>query len=123
MATKSAQAKKVEVAFEPIVEFNNMVAKAAEAAFNLQMESLQAYTKLGIDNVNAGLKVRNADDMASYAELQKSLAQKASDMLVSDAKAFTELNTKFIDGARAMMEDGVKSSVAAATDAAKAVAA
>ena len=121
MATKtSAATKKVEAAFEPVIEFNNMIAKAAETAFNLQMESLQSYAKLGIDNVNAALKVRTMDDMASYAEYQKELAQKASDMMVSDAKSFADMSTKFLDGARTMIEGNVKSSVAAATEAVKA---
>lgn len=115
-----SSAKKFEAAFEPYVEFNNMVVKTAETAFNMHMQSMQAFAKLGMDNVNAGLKVRTMDDMVAYAEKQKDVAQKASDMFVADAKAFADLNAKFVEEARTMVESNVKSTVAAATEATKA---
>lgn len=112
--------KKMEAAFEPILEFNNLLAGTMEEAFNLQVESAQGYAKLGIDNINAGFKIRSVDDMMSYAESQKELAQKTSDMMIADAKSYSELGAKFVDSLRSMVESNMKTSVAAATDAVKA---
>ncbi len=111
---KAAQAKKVETAFEPVVEFNKMMVETAEAVFNMQMESLQTYTKLGLDNLNASLHVRNVDDMVAFTEKQKEIAQEASDRFTADAKAIAELNTRFVDETRTMVENNMKSAMAAA---------
>lgn len=119
MTTKSS-AKKIEDLFEPMIEFNNMLAKAAETTFNMQIASFQAYSKLGIENMNQALKIRSVDEMTAFAEAQKDMAKKVSDMIASDAKAFAEMSTKFYDNAKTMAEGNVKSTVAAATEVMKA---
>ncbi|MGH1543848.1 MAG: phasin family protein [Arenicella sp.] len=113
-------AKTMETAFEPFVEYNNIVIKTAETAFKMQMDSMQSYAKLGMENINEAFKVRTLDDVFSYADKQKDIAKTSSDMLVSDAKAFADLNAKFIDSTRTLIESNVKSTVEAATEAAKA---
>lgn len=117
MPTKSTT-KTFEAAMEPMVEFNGLVTKTLEESFNLQMASLQAYTKIGMENVKAGLKVRTMDDMASYAEMQKELAQKTSDMMMSDAKALADMGNKFIESSKTMMEGNMKTAAADMTKAA-----
>ena len=37
--------KNIEDLFEPMIEFNNMLVKAAETSFNMQIASFQAYSK------------------------------------------------------------------------------
>lgn len=115
MPTKTT-AKTFEAAMEPMVEFNGLVTKTLEESFNLQMASMQAYTKIGMENVKAGLKVRTVDDMASYAEMQKELAQKTSDMMMSDAKAMAAMGNKFMESSKTMMEGNMKTAAAAAAD-------
>lgn len=119
MTTKATK-KTIEDMFEPMIEFNNMLVKAAETTFNMQIASFQAYSKLGIENMNQALKIRSIDEMTSYAESQKDMAKKVSDMLASDAKAFAEMSTKFYDNAKTMAEGNIKTTVAVATDAMKA---
>ena len=111
---KAAQAKKIETAFEPVVEFNKMMVETVEAVFNMQMESLQTYTKLGLDNLNASLHVRNVDDMVAFAEKQKELAQEASDRFTSDAKAMADINTRLVDETRTLAVNNLKTAMAAA---------
>jgi phasin family protein len=118
--TTKASAKKIEDLFEPVIEFNNMLAKAAETTFNMQIASFQAYSKLGIENMNQALKIRSVDEMTAFAEAQKDMAKKVSDMIASDAKAFAEMSTKFYDNAKTMAEGNVKTTVAAATEVMKA---
>tara|TARA_R110000772_G_scaffold128902_3_gene236681 strand:- start:245 stop:607 length:363 start_codon:yes stop_codon:yes gene_type:complete len=119
MPTK-ASSKKIEDLFAPMVEFNNLFAKAAETTFNMQIASFQAYSKIAIENINDGLKLRSVDDMASYIETQKELAKKVSDMMASDAKSFAELSTKFYESAKTIAEGNIKTTVAAANEVMKA---
>ena len=56
----------------------------------------------------------------SYFETQHAMAQKASDMMMSDAKSFSDLGIKFFNDVRSMYESGVKTSVSAASEAMKA---
>lgn len=111
-----APSKKIEDLFAPMVEFNNMLVKAAETTFNMQIASFQAYSKLGIENINAGLKLKSIDDVTAYMESQKDLAKKVSDMMASDAKTFAELSSKFYENSKTIAESNMKSTVAAANE-------
>lgn len=119
MPTKSAY-KKIEAGFEPVVEFNKMVAGSMESSYNLLMDSYQSYAKLGIDSMQSGLKVRSPEDMVTYFETQQSMAQQASDMLMSDAKSFSDMGVKMFNDMRSMCESSMKTSVSAASEAMKA---
>ena len=113
---KANEMKQLDAAMAPVVAFNKLVMENAEQAFNMQIASLQAYAKLGMDNINAGLEVRNADEFKVYAEKQKDVAKELTAQMTSDAKAFGELNAKFFDAARSLTEANMK----AAADNAKA---
>lgn len=117
MASKNPTTKMFEATIEPFFEYGNMLASTMERAYNMQMESIQGYTKLGIENVNAGFKVKSPDDMIAYMEKQAEMGHKVSEMMVSDAKSCSELGMKFMDGIRSMYETNVKTGVAAAADA------
>ena len=103
--------KTFETAMKPVTEFNDFMIKTGETAFAKQVECYKAYAKIGMDNANACFKVRNFEDMVAFTEKQKDLAQKTTDMFVSDAKTFTELNTKFVEEARTLITKSVKNSV------------
>jgi len=120
MSTKSSAFKKIEASFEPVMEYNKMIADSMESSYNMAMDSFQSYAKLGIDSMQSGLKVRSPEDMMTYFEGQQSMAQKASDMMMSDAKTASEMGVKFFNDMRSLYESGVKTSVSAATEAMKA---
>lgn len=120
MATKASSAKLFEATIEPVFEYTSMCAGTLEKLYNMQMESLQGYTRLGIENVNAGFKVKTPEDMMFYMEKQAEMGHKISEMMVSDAKSYSKLGMKFMDGIKSMYETNVKTGVVAAADAAKA---
>jgi len=120
MTTKSTAYKKLEASFEPVMEFNKMIAGSMESSYNMMMDSFQSYSKLGIDNMQSALKVRSPEDMVSYFESQHAMAQKASDMMMSDAKSMSDMSIKFFNDVRGLYESGVKTSMTAATEAMKA---
>jgi len=106
-------------AMKPILEFNNFFVKTSEATFTKQVECYKAYAVLSLDNVNEAFNVHNYQDMVEYTEKQKGVAQKTADMLVSDTKAFIELNNKFVEEANSLIETSVKTSVTAVNEAVK----
>ncbi|MGB5706078.1 MAG: phasin family protein [Arenicellales bacterium] len=116
--SKATETKQFEAAIAPVVAFNQLVVKNAETAFNMQMASLQAYAKLGLENMSAGLEVRNPDDFKAYAEKQKNVAEEITARVTSDVKAFGELNAQFIEEARDLAENNVKTVSAAVKKAA-----
>jgi len=105
--------KSFESAMKPVTEFNDFMIKTGESTFAKQVECYKAYAKIGMDNINDCFKVRSFEDMVAYTEKQKDVAQKTTDMFVSDAKAFTEINTKFVEEARSLIESNIKNSVEA----------
>ena len=75
---------------------------------------------LGLDSMQSGLKVRSPEDMVSFYETQQSMTQKATDMMMNDAKSYSDMGIKFFNEMRSMYESGVKTSVSAASEAMKA---
>ncbi len=105
---KAKENNELEAAVAPVVAFNKLIIKSVEDAFNLNMATMQTYTKLGLDNFNAGLGVGNADDLKVYAEKQKDLAQELTTRATSHVKELGELNGKFIEQARGLAEENIK---------------
>jgi phasin family protein len=110
---KSNQNKQLEAVIAPVVEFNKLVLSNAEAAFNLQMASIQAYTQMGLKNLSAGFEVKNPEDFKAYAENQKAVAQEVTAQVTADVKALGEMNAKFIESAKSLAEQNVNNVVTA----------
>ena len=111
--------KTIGAAMKPVLEFNNFFVKSSETTFAKQVECYNAYVKLGMDNVNEGFKVRTFEGMVEFSNKQKGVAKQTTDMFVSDAKSFTELNSKFTEEARSLLETNIKTSVSAVNEAVK----
>ncbi|MDE0280110.1 MAG: phasin family protein [Gammaproteobacteria bacterium] len=105
---KAIENRQLEAALAPVVAFNKLVLRNAEKAFNMQITSLQAYAKVNLDNINAGLEVRNVDDFKVYAEKQKDVAKEITAQISADVKAFGELNAKFLEDTRTLTESNIK---------------
>ena len=120
MPTKSSAYKRLEASFEPMMEFNKMVAGSMESSYHMMMDSFQGYSKLAIDNMQSALKVRSAEDMMTFLASQNLMAHKASEMMMADAKAMSDMGIKFSNDVRSMYESGVKTTMTAATEAMKA---
>ena len=120
MPNKTSAYKKFEASFEPVIDFNKMIAGSMESSYNTMMDSFQGYAKLGLDSMQSGLKVRSPEDMVSFYETQQSMTQKATDMMMNDAKSYSDMSIKFFNEMRSMYESGVKTSVSAASEAMKA---
>ena len=110
---KTNQNKQLEAAIAPVVEFNRLVFSNAEAAFNLQMASFQAYTQMGLKNLSAGFEVKNAEDLKAFAENQKAVAQEVTEQVTADVKSMGEMNAKFIESAKSLAEQNVNNVVTA----------
>ena len=120
MPDKTSAYKKFEASFEPVMDFNKMIAGSMESSYNTMMDSFQGYAKLGLDSMQSGLKVRSPEDIVSFYETQQSMTQKATDMMMNDAKSYSDMGIKFFNEMRSMYESGVKTSVSAASEAMKA---
>ncbi|MYH89839.1 MAG: hypothetical protein F4128_03195 [Gammaproteobacteria bacterium] len=105
---KAIENRQLEAALAPVVAFNKLVLRNAEKAFNMQITSLQAYAKVNLDNINAGLEVRNVDDFKVYAEKQKDVAKEITAQISADVKAFGELNANFLEDTRTLTESNIK---------------
>lgn len=109
-----------EETFKPFMAYAKLATETAEKAFKMQMDCTKAYTKIGMDNIADGFKVTNFEQMTAYAEKQKDVAKKASDMIIADFKDYSAIGAEFVDSSRTMVEDTFKSSMAAAKEATKA---
>ncbi len=91
--------KQIEDAKTTVIAFNKMMIQNAERAFNLQVTSLKAYTKIYLDNCSAGLELGGMDDFNALFEQQQNMGREISDLWVADINAFGELSSRFFDDA------------------------
>lgn len=117
-----SQVPSFEEVCQPFMAYSKMATETAEKAFKVQFDAAKALGKIGMDNFAEGLKVTNVEQMTEYAEKQKDIAKKSSDLFVADAKSLTDLGAKFFESSKALFEDSVKASMSAAQEAAKSVA-
>lgn len=108
-----------EEVFEPFMAYGKLATEATEKALKVQMDGVKKYSKMGMDNMAEGMKVTDLDQFTAYAEKQKSIYEKASQLMIADAKAYTDIGTKFFESSKALAEDTFKSSVEAAKEAGK----
>jgi phasin family protein len=106
---KKATTMKLPQAAAPMAAFNELWLKNVETAVNMQIESMRAYTALGMQTVNAGLEVRGAEDLKDYMQAQANVGQDLTAQMAADIKAFGDLGTKFLEDSRQMMAANLES--------------
>ena len=108
----------VQKALGPVTELNALALANADKLANLQVDALKRYADLGLAQVRAGLAVKNPEDMKSYLETSRELAQSAVDAARADQEAVMALGNEYLTEVGKMMNANVAAAKVAPVEAA-----
>ncbi len=100
----------------PIVALNRLVIRNTKEAINMQITCSRAYTRMGLDNLDASLGVGGADGLIDYAARHQGMAREFTARVVADTRNFLEFNARFFKEACTLASAGMKTSDADGDD-------
>jgi len=85
----------LEKSLKPFYAFNKVVAKTTEAAVTQHLESIEEFTKLGMDNFHSGMKAKTFEDAVKFSKNQPEVMKKTSALLVKRSESYLKLSSQF----------------------------
>lgn len=86
----AAWAEPLKAWIAPLTRFNRFAAEQAEQWSTLQMESLKAYTDLGIAQIRVALKVTDSHSLHEFADSQFAVLSFVGHRVLDDGRAIAE---------------------------------
>jgi phasin family protein len=94
---------------EPMVKTNKLLVENLEKMVVFQMNALKSYLDIGLNQMRAAAEITDLQSMQDFCKRQAEIARTVQQKLLSDAKALSDLATRFkteMDGlARTTLED------------------
>jgi len=78
-----------------MVDANKLVVANVEKLMSLQMQSLQTYLNMGLNQLKAAVEVTDAKSLQDFYSKQTELADVVRQKMMDDAKALADLSTGF----------------------------
>ncbi len=94
--TLSALTKPTKGVLEPVQELNQQAIATIEKLAAHQIDSLKAYTELGVNQLKAAAEVRDVEGLQNLLSKQTDVLRKVGDRLMSDFKAISQMGTNFV---------------------------
>jgi phasin family protein len=107
-AKSSTQSKQIEQFVAPYAAFNKLVYDNVEKLVGLQMDAMQKYAQIGLENWKASLAIKDVNDLQEFAQRQRDIMQDITSKMIADAKVASELGGAFITDARKLVQDNVE---------------
>ncbi|NMQ20745.1 phasin family protein [Candidatus Competibacter phosphatis] len=80
---------------EPLVKVNKLMVENIEKMMLFQMNSLKAYLDIGINQMRAAAEINDVKSLQSFYKRQTDIAQTVQQKMLHDAKAMSDLATRF----------------------------
>lgn len=93
---------------EPMVKANKLAVTNLEKLVNFQMNAVQAYVDLGLDQLKAAAEVNSPQSFQSFWSKQVEASNVLRQKLLDDTKALVDLSNGFKDEFTKLAEDNVK---------------
>jgi len=94
---------------EPLVETNKLLVENMEKMMVFQMNALKSYLDIGLNQMRAAAEITDFQSMQDFCKRQAEIAQTVRQKLLIDAKAMSDMATRFkneMDGlAKTTLED------------------
>jgi len=80
---------------EPLVKVNKLMVENIEKMMLFQMNALKAYLDIGINQMRAAAEINDVKSLQSFYKRQTDIAQTVQQKMLHDAKAMSDLATRF----------------------------
>ena len=93
----------------PVIKTNQLLVESMEKVMVFQMNALKSYLDIGLNQMRAAAEITDLQSMQDFCKRQAEIAQTVQQKLMNDAKAMSDLATRFkieMDGlAKSTLED------------------
>ncbi|MDR9480500.1 MAG: phasin family protein [Spiribacter sp.] len=107
------QAEKMFMA--PTRDYAKLAMDYAEKMIDAQMTAARTYSEIGLSQARAALEIKDTNALQAYAEEQQKIAKDLTERVKGDAEKVVEMNQEFVNEARKIVEDNVKTASETAT--------
>lgn len=80
---------------EPLVKTNKLLVQNMEKMMVFQMNALKSYLDIGLNQMKAAAEITDVKSFQDFCKRQTEIAQTVQQKLMSDAKAMSDLATRF----------------------------
>ena len=98
--TMSALTNPTKAVLEPVHKLNQQTLIAVEKLAALQIDSLKAYSELGVSQLKAVFEVRDVEGLQNLLSNQTDVLKKVSDRLTYDFQAILRLGADIVSQTR-----------------------
>lgn len=81
--------------FEPVLKFNQLVAKNFSALTNLQLDSARQYADIGLAQIHMNSQVKDIQSLVSSGTKQMETMTRISQQMIEDGKKLSALANEF----------------------------
>lgn len=91
----------------PARDFNKLAVAQFERLAQLQLESLQDYTELGLAQIKSASAVKDVADIQDHLGRQNEILKSVGEKFAADVRAMLDIGKTFGDEAQQIARDGV----------------
>ncbi|EGY53410.1 phasin family protein [Neisseria shayeganii] len=81
--------------FEPVLKFNQLVAKNFSALTNLQLDSARQYADIGLAQIHMNSQIKDVQSLISSGTKQMETMTRISQQMIEDGKKLSALANEF----------------------------
>lgn len=101
----NAFADQAKSLYTPFAKFNGLFVENVEKITELQINAIKAYAELGINQLKSAAEIKDADSMRAFTTSQAEAASALNKKVLEDAKAFSDIATKFKEQVEGLVDE------------------
>lgn len=108
----NAFADQAKSLYTPFAKFNGLFVENVEQITALQISAIKAYAELGINQLKKAAEIKDADSIRAFTTSQAEAASALNKKVLEDAKAFSDIATKFKEQVEGLVDEARSSATA-----------
>lgn len=104
--------EQTEKSVSPFVKFNQLMAKNIAQLTEFQINSVKAYSDLGVSQIKAAAEIKDVTSLASFNSSQLAAIAKISEQVSDDSKKLQDIAQEFRDELDTLVAENSKDTTA-----------
>lgn len=88
-------------------DLNNLVMENVQKLMKMNLDIVENYTQIGLDNYKAATGIKTVDELMKYAQKQRDIAQEVGKKISEDAKTVVDMSNQYVTTTQKVAEDNV----------------
>ena len=114
MTDKESQLQKENLLIS-IKELNNLMMSNVQKLMKINIDLVENYTQISIDNYKTATDIKSVDELIEYAQKQREIAQEVGNKIAQDARTVIEMSDQYLARSKRLAEEAVASIIPLST--------